>query len=146
MAAIVSALGLPVFVPRALAAPAFVQQSNKSATSGTVVQATFPAANKAGNLIVGYVIRPAGVNVAVTDTLGNIYQSATGPIVWKSGTRTSEVFYAKNIAAGSNTVTATFSASVVPSALLYILEYSGLDTTAPLDAIAGAIGTSSAMN
>ena len=130
----------------AVAAPTFVQQNSGSITAGTVGQVAFPSSNKAGDLIVVYVIRPAGVNVVLTDTRGNIYQSATGATLWKTGTRSSEVFYAYNIAAGANTVSATFSPSLAASAFLYVLEYSGIDTSAPFDAVAAAIGTASAMD
>ena len=52
------------------------------------------------------------------------------------------IYYAKNIvAAASNTVTVTFAvAAVTPD--VRVLEYSGLDTTAPLDAAAGDSGIS----
>ena len=50
------------------------------------------------------------------------------------------IYYAKNIAAGSNTVTVKFNqAAVFPD--VRILEYSGLDTSDPLDVTAGAVGT-----
>jgi RHS repeat-associated protein len=51
----------------------------------------------------------------------------------------SAIYYAKNIVAGSNTVTVTFNTSAAyPN--INVTEYSGLDTTSPLDVAAGATG------
>ena len=76
---------------------------------------------------------------SVTDSLGNSYVLAAGPV--KGTALTQSIYYAKNILAGSNTVTVTFSkAAVFPD--VRILEYKGLSTTAPLDVTAGASGTS----
>ena len=54
---------------------------------------------------------------------------------------TQSIYYAKGILAGSNSVTVTFNqAAAYPD--IRILEYKGLSTTAPLDATAGASGSS----
>ena len=58
----------------------------------------------------------------------------------------SQVFYARNIAGGANTVTARFESSITSFGKLFIHEYSGLDRTAPLDASAVNIGTTRAMS
>jgi hypothetical protein len=59
----------------------------------------------------------------------------------------SQVFYAKNIAAGANTVTATFATALGGGwGTVYMHEYSGVDRTNPLDVEAAAIGTSRAMS
>ena len=55
------------------------------------------------------------------------------------------IYYAKNIAAGSNTVTVVFNQAAV-YVDVRILEYSGLDTTSPLDVTAGAAGSSASAN
>ena len=55
------------------------------------------------------------------------------------------IYYAKNIAAGSNTVTVTFNQAAA-YVDVRILEYSGLDPTNPLDVTAGAAGTSTSAN
>ncbi len=51
------------------------------------------------------------------------------------------IFYAKNIAAGSNTVTVSFN-QLAAFVDVRIVEYSGADTTNPLDVTAGAAGSS----
>jgi len=50
------------------------------------------------------------------------------------------IYYAKSIAAGSNTVTVTFSQAAA-FVDIRVLEYSGLDTVNPLDKTAGAVGS-----
>jgi hypothetical protein len=55
------------------------------------------------------------------------------------------IYYAKSIAGGSTTVTVTFNkAAAYPD--VRILEYQGLDPTAPLDQVLGAGGTGTAAN
>ena len=72
---------------------------------------------------------------SVTDSKGNTYALAAGPT--KATGLTSALYYAKNIAAGTNTVTVKFSATA-HSPNVNVLEYSGLDTANPLDAMASA--------
>src|SRR5678815_6134346 len=80
---------------------------------------------------------------SVTDTRGNIYTRAIGPTT-TTGLQQS-IYYAKNIAAGANTVTVTFNkAAAYPD--VRILEYSGLDKTSPLDTGAAASGSGTAAN
>ncbi|MGH9537623.1 MAG: hypothetical protein ACRD3H_06855, partial [Terriglobales bacterium] len=93
-------------------------------------------------VVVGWNDTTATVS-SVVDTRGNTYTLAVGPT---SGTALRQsIYYAKNIAGGSNTVTVTFSqAAFFPD--VRVLEYSGLDQTAPLDVTAGAAGTSTSAN
>ena len=76
---------------------------------------------------------------SVTDSLGNTYAQAAG-LVTGSAERQA-IYYAKNIAGGSNTVTVVFNqaARIVD---VRILEYSGLDTSNPLDVTSSAAGSS----
>ena len=70
-----------------------------------------------------------------TDSRGNSYVLAAVKI--QATSLTSAIYYAKNIAAGSNTVTVTFNqAAAFPN--INVLEYSGLDTASPLDVTASA--------
>jgi hypothetical protein len=79
----------------------------------------------------------------VTDSRGNAYALAIGPT---SGTGLRQsIYYAKNIAAGSNTVTIKFNQAAA-FVDIRALEYSGLDTVSPLDATAGAAGSGSTAN
>jgi subtilisin family serine protease len=106
------------------------------------VSVSFSANNQAGNLIIAVVrISTTWQTVNVTDTRGNIYADAVNQAQSADGHQL-HLFYAKNIAAGSNTVTATFS-STNNHPYLAIYEYAGLSTTSPLDQTAHAQGASS---
>jgi hypothetical protein len=125
---------------------AFVQvKSGTPQTPSASVAVALSAAQTAGNLnivVVGWNDTTANLT-SLTDTLGNTYVQAGTTI---SGTALRQaIYYAKNIAAGTNTVTAVFSqAANYPD--VRVLEYSGLDTTSPLDVTAGAFGTSITAN
>jgi hypothetical protein len=77
--------------------------------------------------------------VTVTDSAGNVYSDAVAQIQTSDGHQL-HLFYAKNIAGGSNTVTATFSATN-NHPWLAIYEYRGLSATSPLDRTSGYSGT-----
>ena len=77
---------------------------------------------------------------AVTDKLGNTYTLAIGPT---RGTNLSQsIYYAQNIKAGANIVTAKFSTNA-SSPVLTVLEYSGA-TTVPAYALIVAAGITNA--
>jgi glucose/arabinose dehydrogenase/chitodextrinase len=129
------------------ATSAFVQGRAKEITSGTTNSVAFNNANTPGNLIVAYVVWGNTGSVSLSDTQGNTYTAAAPATSWGNGNAwRSQAFYAKNIAGGANTVTATFGSSIASFAILYIHEYSGLDRTNPLDKTAAAAGTASTMN
>jgi hypothetical protein len=114
-------------------------------TSGSSVAGTFAAAQTLGNLNVVAVMwgDTTSAVTSVTDSKGNAYSLAVGPTT-ASGL-TSAIYYAKNIAAGSNTVTVTFNQTAGwPN--INVLEYSGLSTTSPLDVTATASGTGTTAN
>ena len=120
----------------------FAQVASATPQSQVIsVKVSYPQAQKAGDLnlvVVGWNDTSATVQ-SVTDSLGNSYALAAGPV--KGTALTQSIYYAKNILGGSNSVTVTFSqAAVFPD--VRILEYKGLSTTAPLDVTAGASGTS----
>ena len=120
----------------------FVQVASATPQSSqTSVLVSYPQAQTAGDLnlvVVGWNDTSATVQ-SVTDSVGNSYALAAGPL---TGTAlTQSIYYAKNILAASNSVTVTFSKAAA-SPDVRILEYKGLNTTAPLDVTAGASGTS----
>jgi hypothetical protein len=121
---------------------AFVQLNYAvpSAPSASV-PVTYTLAQTAGNLnivAVGWNDTTSTVST-ISDTRGNTYTLAVGPTTG-TGLRQS-IYYAKNIAAGSNTITVTFN-QAAPYVDVRIFEYSGLDASNPLDVTAGAVGTS----
>jgi glucose/arabinose dehydrogenase/PKD repeat protein len=125
--------------------PAFVQTAAAESTSGSTTSLPFTSANTAGNLIVAYVIWNNTGGVSLSDSRGNAYASAGTRTTWGSSW-SSQVFYAKNIAGGANTVTATFANALSGWGVVYVHEYSGTDRTDPLDVQTAATGTSAAMN
>jgi YD repeat-containing protein len=121
--------------------PALVQSAAALGTDATSVAVPFSSANTAGNLIVAAVrMATTTQTVSVTDTLGNAYSSAVSHAQSSDGHQIL-ILYAMNIQAGSNTVTATFSASNARS-WVAVFEYSGLGTAVALDRTAHAQGNS----
>lgn len=120
----------------------FLQVASATPQSPTqIVAASYHNPQTAGNLnivVVGWNDTTSTVQ-SVTDSSGNPYTPAIGPTSG-AGVRQS-IYYAKNIAGGSNTVTVTFNQ---PASFpdLRILEYFGLDPSSPLDVAAGASGNS----
>ena len=119
----------------------FVQvKSATPQTNSASVAVTYQVAQTLGNLnivAVGWNDTTSTVT-GVTDSQNNTYVLAIGPTTG-TGLRQS-IYYAKNIAAGSNTVTVTFSQAAA-FVDIRALEYSGLDTANPLDQTAGAVGS-----
>jgi hypothetical protein len=145
-AAIVSTTAAPA-APAAPASIAFVQSIGNNAGYGPTSKTlalTFPAANTVGNLIILSVNwGNTAIQVAsITDTRGNTYANITGQVNYGKGyPQSNQLYYAKNIPAGANTITVTMSGkpSVVFEARAY--EYAGLDTVSPLDQFSSATGT-----
>ena len=126
----------------------FVQVNSGPSTiqsSNTSVAVAYTNAQTAGDLnvvAVGWGDTVSAIS-SVTDTKGNTYTRAVGPT---SNTGLQQaIYYAKNIVAGSNTVTVKFNqAAAYPD--VRILEYSGLNPTSPLDVTAAAAGSGTSAN
>ncbi len=131
------------FTYNASVAMSFSQVASATPQSATAtVPVSYPAAQTAGDLnvvVVGWSDNTSTVQ-SVRDSAGNNYSLAIGPT---SGTGLQQsIYYAANIAGGSNTVTVTFSqAAAYPD--VRILEYRGVTA---LDVTAGASGNSAAAN
>ena len=131
----------------ATATPTFVQAQAKEITSGTVNSLAFTSANTAGDLIVVYLVWSNTSSVSMTDTRGNVYASAGARTTWDSSSASSsQIFFAKNIAGGTNTVRATFGTAITSAADMYIHEYSGIDKVDPLDVSVAGKGATAAMS
>jgi subtilisin family serine protease len=118
-----------------------VQSANLEGTNVSSLSQTFSNPNTTGNLIIAFVrMATTFQTVQVTDALGNVYSEAVSQAA-SAGSQI-HIFYARNIAAGANSVTASFSASNAHS-WLSIHEYSGLNASAPLDSTAHAQGSGS---
>jgi Concanavalin A-like lectin/glucanases superfamily/Bacterial Ig domain len=118
----------------------FVQVKATTPQSASAsVAVSYPLVQTAGNLnivAVGWNDTTSTVN-SVKDSLGNSYALAIGPTTG-TGLRQS-IYYARNIAGGSNTVTVTFNRAAA-FVDVRVLEYSGLDTSSPLDVTAEGTG------
>ena len=146
LAVLLTTFGLVAVGPAAaVSTPTFVQGDANEITSGKVNNLAFANANTAGNLIAVYVSWSNGGTVTVSDSRGNPYASATPRTSW-AGNWSSQVFFAKNIAGGTNRVTASFATSINSFGVMYIHEYSGVDRSNPLDVTKSATGTGTAMN
>ena len=129
------------------AAISFVQSNYATPhPSASSVSVPFSKAQIAGDLdvvVVGWNDSSATLT-SVSDSSGNVYSLAVGP-TQLSGAITQSIYYAKNIraaGANANAVSVKFNAAAV-SPDIRILEYSGLDTSSPLDVVATASGNSS---
>jgi PKD repeat protein len=123
------------------ATPSFVQvASSTPQTPQTTVSTSFGQPQTAGNLnvvVVGWDNATANI-VSVTDTAGNTYQVAA-PTKRSSG-NSQAIYFAKNVAGGSNTVTVTMNGAT-PYVDVRIAEYSGLDQANPLDVTSSGSGS-----
>ncbi len=123
----------------------FVQVNYKTSTAASSLAVAYSSAQTAGNLNVVAVMWGDTTKAvsSVTDSNGNNYALALGPT--KATALTSAIYYAKNIAGGSNTITVAFNGTAAyPN--VNVLEYSGLDTANPLDVSAASIGTGTTAN
>jgi hypothetical protein len=134
----------------AVAAPILFVQVNAATpqTNRSTVTVSYASAQSAGNtniLAIGWNNATSNIT-SVTDSAGNTYRLA---VPTERGTGLSQaIWYASNIkaaAAGTNTVTVTFSAST-PYVDIRALEYSGLDPINPFDVGASASGNSTSAN
>ena len=117
----------------AVSIPAYVT-GNVNACSATSCAVNLTGTNAGDLIVLGlFVVDSTSVN-SVTDTQGNTYTLIGSPQTWSPYHFVERLYYAKNIKGGANTTTVTLSASKYMEVHLY--DYSGLDTTSPLDASA----------
>jgi hypothetical protein len=122
--------------------PQFVQERDNQANSGRTSSVSFANPTTIGNTIVVYLIWDNTGSAAVSDSSGNVYASAVSASRWSSNRYSAQIFYARNLKSGANTVTATFATSVQSFGIVYAHEYSGIDPTTPIDVTASAVGNS----
>ncbi len=125
---------------------AYVQAAAK-ASSGTAktLSLSFPANTTAGNLIVvAFDYTSGAAPSSVSDTQGNVF-TPVGNQLNSPGGALSRVYYANTIKGGADTVTVTLTANS-SWIELYLAEYTGIDPVNPIDAQAGASGSTSAVS
>ena len=114
-------------------------QKNVSGNEASVpsISAAFPASNTAGNFLIvsGTAARPAGT-MSISDTAGNTYLPAIGPVTDPVQDVTAYIWYVPNCKGGPNTVTLTPDAARALE--IHISEWTGLSTLSPVDKTASA--------
>ncbi len=126
------------------AQPASIQliqaKANGSESSVSNISATFASNNTAGNflLVTGTAARPNGT-LSISDTAGNTYLPAMGPVTDPGQDVTAYIWYVPNCKGGSNTVALTPTSSRALE--IHISEWSGLAVTSSLDQTSSSTGT-----
>lgn len=119
-----------------------LQSTSVSSGAVNTGNLAFLSNNTAGSLLTCCIrYGPANATVGVTDSQGNTWVKADDLQATNQGVF---LFYAKNCAAGANTVTVTGSGTAT-SMRIAIGEYSGADTVAPLDVTTTATATNTAI-
>lgn len=116
-------------------------QTAVGSVNGTSLQATFSAATKKGNAVLVFITAAGGAVSAVADGT-NTYSSADANYVFNTPATVSTYYSANIVGGAAYTVTATIASGFGE---MIIREYSGL-STAPLDQVAHATGSSAAPN
>jgi hypothetical protein len=124
----------------------FVQAAAQRVSSGSSSSASFADGNRAGDLIVVYVLWSNTDDVTITDTRGNTYRPAGTPTTWNGGRARAAVFYAANTAGGPNVVTASFDTPITTFGIVYAHEYANVATSDPLEGVTAATGTTTAIS
>ena len=126
--------------------PAFIQEQDNRVSAGQTLTVTASSPTTSGNLVVVYVVWDNTNTVVLTDSAGNSYANASGPKKWNGNKYCSQIFYAKNIQGGPDTVSATFATAINTFAEMFINEYSGMDPAGPFDKSAAATGASGSLH
>ena len=125
--------------------PATYVQAVGNVESGTAPSLSFLNNTAAGDLImVGIDFDGTASPSSVSDTQGNTFVQVASQLTSPEGTG-ARVYYAKNIAGGPDTVTIHWSVTSA-NVEIYLTEYSGLNTTNPIDGQSGATGAAGAVS
>lgn len=114
--------------------------TNGSEYSVGTMGVSFPSANTAGDFLIvtGTAARPAGT-LTISDTLGNVYVPAVGPLSDAAQEVNIYVWYVANSKGGPNTVTVTPTAARALE--IHVSEWSGILGASPVDQTAFAVGS-----
>ena len=113
---------------------------NGNEATSSKISAAFPSNNTPGNFLIvtGTAARPAST-ISITDSAGNTYIPAMGPVTDSNQDVTAYIWYVPNCKGGANTVTLT--PSTADALEIHISEWTGLATSFPVDQTASATGT-----
>jgi len=122
-----------------------VQKAVNGNEAGTASMSLSLSNIRAGDflIITGTAARPSN-NLTITDSAGNTFTVAAGPIVDPTQDVSMYVWYVPNARGGADTFTITPS---VTSALeIHVSEWSGMSATASVDQVSSATGTGTAVS
>lgn len=126
---------------------AFVQSTTGTNTATPTVTTAFGASVTTGNLIVISVSNDSGLTgqiTSITDTGGNTYTLIGTEL---AGSSVLGMYYAKNVTGGASfTVTVNWSEVSTGRVTVVAQEFSGCDTSSPLDQTAGTGATGTAVD
>ncbi len=123
-----------------------VQQNVNGNNAGTSnMSVSFTSNNTAGNFLIvaGSAARPAGT-LSISDTLGNSYSTAFGPVTDTTQDVAIYIWYVPICKGGANTVTITPSGTAALE--IHVSEWSGIATVSPVDQTASATGTGTSVS
>ncbi len=116
---------------------------NGNESSASSISASFSSNNTAGNFLIvtGTAARPAGT-ISISDTAGNLYLPAIGPVTDSAQDVTGYIWYVPSCKGGSNTVTLTPSSARALE--IHISEWAGLASNLATDQVSSMTGTGTA--
>src|SRR6516162_7055538 len=112
------------------ASPAYVT-GNAEGCTATSCGVSLTSTNAGDLIVLGVFVRNSTSVSSVLDTQGNQYTLIGSPQTWSPYGFVQRLYYAKNIKGGADTATVTLSG--ITYLEVYLYEYSGLDTSSPLD-------------
>jgi hypothetical protein len=123
----------------------------QDATSGSEsslanLSVAFPSANTAGNflIITGTAARPRS-SLTISDTAGDVFVTALGPVSDPSQDVTAYIWYVANAKGGANTVTITPTGGA-DALELHVSEWFGINSASPVDQTASATGSGASIS
>ena len=132
---------VPVFTASVPSGIALIQKAtNGNEATGANISVSFPSNNTAGNFLIvtGTAARPAGT-LTISDTAGDTFIPAMGPVTDTNQDVTAYIWYVPSCKGGSNSVTITPATAAALE--IHVSEWTGLTTTSPVDQTASATGT-----
>lgn len=116
---------------------------NGNEASGSSIAVSFASPNTPGNFLIvtGTAARPS-TTLTISDTLGNSYLPAFGPVTDPNQNVTAYIWYVPSCKGGANAITLTPATSAALE--IHVSEWTGLATTSPVDQTASATGTGTA--
>jgi Protein of unknown function (DUF4038)/Putative collagen-binding domain of a collagenase len=124
----------------ALTPTAYVQSRRAEIVSGNAIELALSRSNQAGNLLVAFVVWDNPGSVGLSDSLGNEYVPLEVEDVPGDSPLRAQIFFAANVQAGTNAVTATFSNAIAGRAALHVHEYANVGVD-PFDTAVSVSGT-----